>query len=266
MDTLNKKFTVVPALDIYKGGSVVRLQQGDFEKDKKTYDKGAVELVQQYLEEGALRIHTVDLAGAEGGKPVNIELFKKIGKLIKSFEQKTGKKILWQVGGGVRTAEDVERVIDQYGAQKVILGGGAIDREIESGYLSKLIEKYGAEKLILDIAVGASSTDPDKKVLKKNGWKEDVGLSIEMALELLKKIRINQVLVTSKEKDGMGQGPNLTLASYVKDCGFLVTASGGVSSVEDCVKAFKCGLDSVVVGKAILDGKFTLTEANNAIT
>ncbi|MDP9249637.1 MAG: HisA/HisF-related TIM barrel protein [bacterium] len=265
METLNKNFTVIPALDIYKGGSVVRLQQGDFEKDKKTYGKSAAELVQQYLEDGALRIHTVDLAGAEGGKPVNVELFKEIGGLIRSFEQKTGKKILWQVGGGIRTEEDVERVIGQYGAQKIILGGAVIDREVESGYLSKLVGKYGAEKFIIDIAVGTSNTNPETKVLKKNGWKEDVRLSIEKALELLKKIGISQALVTSKEKDGMGQGPNLTLASYVKDCGFLVTASGGVSSVEDCAKALKCGLDSVVVGKALLDGKFTLTEANDAI-
>ncbi len=265
MNSLNKNFVVIPALDIYKDGSVVRLQQGDFEKDKKIYGKNALEIIQKYLEEGALRIHTVDLAGAEGGKPVNIELFKEIGKLIRSFEQTTGKEIIWQVGGGIRTEEDVERVFNQYGAQKIILGGAAIDREIESKYLSQLGGKYGAEKFIIDIALGASNTNLSKKVLKKNGWKEDVLLPLDEALKLLKSIGIRETLVTSKENDGMGKGPNLTLCSYVKKRGFSVIVSGGVSSTEDCVNAFKYGLDSVVVGKALLDGKFTLIEAEIAI-
>ena len=185
--------------------------------------------------------------------------------MIKSFEQKTGKKIIWQVGGGIRTEEDVERVIKQYGAQKIILGGAAIDRETENRYLSRLVKKYGAEKFIIDIAIGASNTEPSKKVLKKNGWKDDVELPFEDALKLLKNIGIKETIVTSKERDGMGQGPDLVLASYVQKYGFSVTASGGVSSVENCVNAFKAGLDNVVVGKALLDGKITLAEIQNSL-
>ena len=84
MGTINEKFKVIPAVDVYKGGSVVRLEQGDFVKDKKTYTLGALEIIQKYLEEGALRIHTVDLAGAEAGKRRVIQEDRAIDKIVRA--------------------------------------------------------------------------------------------------------------------------------------------------------------------------------------
>lgn len=260
MKTINKNFKVIPAIDVYQNGELVRLQQGDFKRIQTKYNFALEEKVRDYLQQGATNIHTIDLAGAEDGIPVNIELFKNLGLEIRNWEKEAGKKILWQVGGGIRTQEDVSRVLSEYGVDLLILGAAAIDREAESGFLSELIAKFGAEKFIIDIAVGYSSIDPSKKVLKKNGWKDDVILPFNEALQLLQKIGITKTLVTAKELDGMGKGPGFALAKEVKAYGFEVMLSGGVSSLDDCITAFECGLDGVVIGKALLDGTITYAE------
>ena len=260
METTNKNFTVIPALDVYKDGMVVRLKKGDFEDTKTEYQYTAIQKITEYLEQGATRIHTIDLAGAEGGRPVNVELFRSIGQLIKDFEKKSGKEIIWQVGGGIRNAEDVSRVFNDYGAEKVILGGAAIERELEDGYISKLVKEYGVGRFIVDIAVGQSLADADKKSLKKNGWKEDVSISLEDALSLFKKIGVTEALVTGKDNDGMEKGPDIDLAVRVRSFGFNVILSGGVSSVADCLNAKNAGLTSAVIGRALCDGKLRYDE------
>ncbi|MBP6884317.1 MAG: hypothetical protein KBC17_00660 [Candidatus Pacebacteria bacterium] len=262
---INRNFKVIPAIDVYKNGELVRLVQGDFSNVQTRYAFTLEEKVLANLREGALSIHTIDLAGAENGVPANVGLFTALGKAIRMYEKDSGSKIVWQVGGGIRTKEDVARVISLYDADLLILGAAAIDKEAESGFLSELIEEFGADRFVIDIAVGYSTANPTKKVLKKNGWKDDVILPFDDALVLLKKIGITRTLVTAKELDGMGKGPGYELALQVKEQGFEVILSGGVATVEDCVKAYECGLDGVVVGKAMLDGKVTYTEIQNAI-
>ncbi len=265
MTTGTKNFKVIPAIDVYKNGELVRLEQGDFNRVSAKYDFMLSEKVISYLEAGARNMHTIDLAGAEGGVPVNIDLFKSLGKTIRGYEIAQKTKILWQVGGGIRTKEDVRRALSDYGADFLILGGAAIDKEIESGFLSELVQEFGASTFILDIAVGFSTTDKNKKVLKKDGWKDDVSVPFDDALKLLSNIGITKTLVTAKELDGMGTGPGFDLALEVKSKGFEVILSGGVATAKDCVTAYRLGLDGVVVGKALLDGTITLKEIEDAL-
>ncbi|MBP7898968.1 hypothetical protein KAZ92_03430, partial [Candidatus Gracilibacteria bacterium] len=182
MKTININFKVIPAIDVYKNGELVRLEQGDFNRVQRQYTFSLEEKVLDYLKQGARNIHTIDLAGAEDGVPVNTELFKKLGQTIRAFEKEFTTKVIWQVGGGIRTKGDVARVLTDYKADLLILGGTAIDKELESGFLSELVKEFGGEKFIIDIAVGYSSNDKTTKVLKKNGWKEDVTVPFANAL------------------------------------------------------------------------------------
>ncbi len=265
MKTTNSNFKVIPAIDVYKNGELVRLEQGDFNRVQRQYTFSLEEKVLDYLNQGARNIHTIDLAGAEDGVPVNTELFKKLGQTIRAFEKEFNTKVTWQVGGGARTKEDVARVLTDYKADLLILGGAAIDKELESGFLSELVKEFGGEKFIIDIAVGYSSNDKTKKVLKKNGWRDDVTVPFAKALALLKGIGITKTLVTAKELDGMDQGPGFELGNEVKSFGFEVILSGGVATAAQCAAAMKAGLDGVVVGKALLDEKISLSEINEAL-
>lgn len=236
---------ILPAIDIrYK--KVVRLEQGKFDKEK-VYSENPILIARQWKNAGAELLHVVDLDGAKLGKPVNLDV---VGEIVKD----TGISV--ELGGGLRTEEDIQNAF-RTGVKFVVIGTSAVDDEV---FCKSLVDKFG-EKIIF--AVDAK----DGKVAVK-GWKEISEKEVLNYVKKLESINAKRVIYTDISRDGMMTGPNLEVLKFILSSTSLkVTASGGVSSVED-IKVLKAlekdGLDSVIIGKALYEGKINLKEAINA--
>ncbi len=234
---------IIPAIDL-KDGCVVRLTQGSF-KDKKIYSRDAVKTARHWLRQGAELIHVVDLDGAVTGVPKNLEIVKKIA-------QETSAVL--EFGGGVRKIETIKTLLD-YGVSRVVLGTKAIE---DSAFLKEAFKKF-KHKIIVSIDAR------DGQVLVK-GWQEKGGKLQATALaKQLKGLGFKKVIYTDIAKDGTLKGPNIKgIKTLLKETGLEVIASGGVSSLDDLrkLKALeKDGVTGVIVGKALYEGRFTLTQA-----
>ncbi|HMP74308.1 MAG TPA: 1-(5-phosphoribosyl)-5-[(5-phosphoribosylamino)methylideneamino]imidazole-4-carboxamide isomerase [Kiritimatiellia bacterium] len=237
-------FTIFPAIDL-KGGRCVRLLQGKADAET-VYGHDPVEMAKRWVDEGATWLHMVDLDGAFEGRSVQAEV---IAKVIGSIA------IPVQVGGGLRTDEDLRKVLDA-GASRVILGTRAwADPEA----LGALVEIYGDK-----LAVGIDGRDG---LVQIRGWTETTSIK---TLDLARRadgLGIRTLIVTDTATDGMLQGTNLTVMDEV--CGAVgcgVIASGGVSSrgdVEGLKGLGRGNLIGAIVGKALYDGHTTLAELQN---
>ena len=234
---------IIPAIDL-KDGCVVRLFQGDF-ADSTVYSKDPVKTAKHWVRQGAELLHIVDLDGASGGEPKNLNILKEIINNI---------SIPVQFGGGVRSLETISAVLD-LGTRRVILGTkAALDRD----FLTLAFEKFG-DRLIVSIDA------KDTQVAIK-GWQESCGQKdlFEFA-SVLKQIGFKELIYTDISKDGTLKGPNIkNIKALLKQTGMQVIASGGVSSLDDIRKLKsleKSGVTAVIVGKALYEGRFTLAEA-----
>lgn len=234
---------IIPAIDL-RGGRCVRLVQGRRD-DAKVYDGDPVERARAFAAEGARMIHVVDLDGAfaDSGSP-NREIARRI------FET-AGVPV--QFGGGVRDEADVGRVIG-WGAARVVVGTLAVE---SPALLGRLVEKFGER-----VAVGIDARGG--RVVTR-GWERQEELS---AVELARRVAaagVARVVYTDVARDGMLGGVNVEQTCAVaRACGVPVTASGGVASLsglETLRRAAACGIEGVIVGKALYDGVFTLREA-----
>jgi phosphoribosylformimino-5-aminoimidazole carboxamide ribotide isomerase len=234
---------IIPAIDL-KAGRCVRLSQG--RQDAVTvYSDDPVAVARNFAESGAKVIHVVDLDAAFGNdNSANQDALKQI-------LQET--EVAIQFGGGVRNALDIERLINR-GVIRVVLGTVAAE---STGTLGELVTRFGASVCVaIDARNGAVLT---------RGWENASDLA---AVELARRVAhvgVQRIIYTDTVRDGMLSGPNieqttaLARASRVK-----VTASGGISSLDDLVllkDAAEPLLDSVIVGKALYEGKFSLAEA-----
>ncbi len=235
----------IPAIDL-KGGKVVRLFQGNF-KEEKIYPEKAEVLAKRFAEEGARRIHVVDLDGALGGAPKNTAV-------IESLAAKKTAPI--QVGGGIRTLETAETYLSM-GVSWVILGTKAC---LDKGFLSEAVKEFG-EKIIvgLDALDGTLATD---------GWTKSTKIkAVEYAKEV-ERCGVRTIIYTDISKDGALKGPNLKeIKAMSLAIGIDLIASGGISCLED-LKAILdlkqeniCG---VVIGKALYENRFSFKEAVKA--
>lgn len=234
---------IIPAIDL-KDGCVVRLRQGKAE-DKTIYSFDAVKIARQWKAQGAGLIHIVDLDGAFSGRPKNISLVKKI---LKSIDTRI------EFGGGVRNLATIKALLD-LGVYRVALGTRAIEDPV---FLTEAFKKF-KNKIIVSI-------DAQSGRMKTKGWKKD---SKEKDLisfaRSLGKIGFKRLIYTDTLKDGTLTGPDIKgVTEILKKTGLKVIASGGVSSLGDLVKLSKLeryGLEGVIVGKALYEGRFTLKEA-----
>ncbi len=238
---------IIPAIDL-KDGRCVRLTQGR-KRDVKVYDGDPVEIAKEFEKAGAQMLHVVDLDGAfaDSNSP-NRETVKSIIRAL---------KIPMQTGGGLRRVSDVEDLIES-GAERVIIGTLAAE---SPEILEKLVKIFGAAR----ICVGIDARDG---IVLTRGWEREGKLS---ALELARRVGvlgIERIVYTDVSRDGMLGGVNLEQTCEVaRESGLRVTASGGVSSLADLagLKTIEaCGVDSVIVGKALYEGRFTLEEALKA--
>jgi phosphoribosylformimino-5-aminoimidazole carboxamide ribotide isomerase len=232
---------IFPAIDI-KDGKCVRLIKGDFNQIT-SYEKSPFDQAKMYFENGFKNIHIVDLDGALQGKSSNSNIVKEILKNL---------KLKIQIGGGIRTIDDVDNWLKN-GADKVIIGTAAVE--------NKDFLKTACEKFKNKIAI---SLDVKDGLIFLSGWKKQTNI---LAVDFLKEIQnfgVSRIIYTDINKDGTKKGPNIKdtieLSSKVK-IPFII--SGGISSIED-IKKIKSlnnsNIEGVIVGKSIYDGDIKINE------
>ena len=233
---------LIPAIDL-KNGHCVRLLQG--EADAETvYSDDPASMARYFEDAGAKRLHLVDLDGAFQGKSTNLASIRSILKNI---------SIPVQLGGGLRNFENIEQMFD-LGVSSVIVGTMAVKNP---DMLEEVIQYFSGEKVILGI-------DARNRKVSIEGWQEGTEIDdVEFALHW-KKLGIQRIVFTDIARDGMLNGPNLeVLGDFARRTGLKIVASGGVSSIED-LELLKTleedGVDQVISGKAIYEGKLDLKE------
>lgn len=235
----------IPAIDL-KEGRCVRLYQGDPGRET-VYGNDPVAMARRWEEQGASLLHLVDLDGAFTGTSANRAAVEAIGGAV---------KIPFQVGGGIRSQEDLERIL-QAGASRVILGTLLIREPLLA---EQLAAEYG-ESLIAGI-------DARDGLVKAQGWTEQGALS---AVELARRVEqwgISRIIYTDIDKDGTLAGPNYRGLEQILDAGSLeVILAGGISSLEDlyALKSYAPRLAGVIIGQALYANRFTLPEAIAAL-
>lgn len=234
--------TIVPAIDIL-GGKCVRLQQGDYASAKE-YSADPVAMARLFQGQGALWLHVVDLDGAKSGKPMN-------QSVILDIVRQTHLRV--EVGGGIRSVEIARQYLDN-GVERVILGTAALTRPT---VLTALLQRYGAERIVVGLDVKANT-------VALQGWTVSSGLALETALQQLKQQGVQHIIVTDIATDGMLTGANMTLADTVKQAGFRVTLSGGVTATQDITRAQTQRIDEIIIGKALYEKKLTVSAAIKA--
>tara|TARA_B100000686_G_scaffold284741_1_gene308495 strand:- start:685 stop:1404 length:720 start_codon:yes stop_codon:yes gene_type:complete len=232
---------IFPAIDI-KDGKCVRLIKGNFDQIT-SYENSPFDQAKMYLQNGFKNIHVVDLDGALKGKSFNSNTIKEIIKNL---------KLKIQIGGGIRTVDDVNNWIKS-GADKVVMGTAAVEN---TNLLKNVCYKFKNK-----IAV---SLDVKDGFIYLSGWKKQTKI---LAIDFIKKIEnfgVSRIIYTDINKDGTKQGPNIKdtveLSSKVK-IPFII--SGGVSSIEDIKKIkslHNSNIEGVIVGKSIYDGDIQIND------
>ncbi|GFP35560.1 phosphoribosylformimino-5-aminoimidazole carboxamide ribotide isomerase [Candidatus Hakubella thermalkaliphila] len=234
---------IIPAVDI-KGGKCVRLYQGKFSQEK-VYSPDPIQIALSWQEQGATIIHVVDLDAAAQCQLVNLEV---VGGIV----EKTSALI--QYGGGVRSPEDIEMLTDM-GVSRIVLGTLALTRD---EFLRTAVGRYGER-----IVVGLDLRDGRLAI---QGWQRELKRNVGDLLAFLSHMGLKRIVLTDVTRDGTLSGPNFKLLEDVlaEAAGIKVIASGGISCLRD-IQLLKSlepkGLEGIIVGKALYEGKLNLAEA-----
>ncbi len=230
---------IFPAIDLYDG-KAVRLYKGDYAQ-MTVYSENPTEIARDFEACGAKCIHLVDLEGAKDGTTPNLHIVKDIAQNTSLFTE---------IGGGIRSMETVDTYLG-CGVDRVILGTAAVR---DPDFLKEAIEKYGDK-----IAVGVDIKDGFVAI---KGWTEKSEFECSDFCEMMQNIGVKTIICTDISKDGAMQGTNRELYRVLSERFSIdITASGGVSSIDD-VKALKrLGLYGAIIGKAYYIGAIDLKEA-----
>ena len=233
---------IFPAIDLYEG-KAVRLFKGDYEQ-MTVYSTNPTEVAKSFKINGAKYIHLVDLEGAKYGNTPNIEAVERIVKEVGLFSE---------IGGGIRDMKTVESYLN-IGVDRVILGTAAVKDE---EFLKSAVEKYGEK-----IAVGIDIKDGYVAI---KGWTQQSEYTAEEFFDKIANIGVSYVICTDISKDGAMQGTNKELYKELsKKYSMNITASGGVSSVDDIKALAQMGLYGAIIGKAYYTGAVSIKEALEA--
>lgn len=237
---------IIPALDLIDG-NVVRLHQGDYAK-QTDYGNDPLPRLQQYEQQGAKLLHLVDLTGAKDPQKRQITLLKKL---------LAGVSVPVQVGGGIRSEEDVKALLEA-GATRVVIGSTAVT---QPELVKTWFERYGGEAIVL--ALDVRINQQGVKEIAISGWQENSNLSLEQAIEMYQPYGLKHVLCTDISKDGTLTGSNVSLYQEISQQypDIALQASGGIGCLADIAKIPSSGAAGVIVGRALLEGKFTVAEA-----
>ena len=230
---------ILPAIDLL-GRKAVRLLKGDYNQ-VTVYSDSPLEVAEKFKSLGATHIHMVDLDGAKYGTAPNMDIVAEVA-------EKTG--LFIEIGGGIRSMETVKKYIDA-GISRVILGTAAI---CDEDFLKEAVKAYGEK-----IAVGADVKDG--KIAVK-GWLEQSDVTLDEFFLKMQDLGVKNIICTDISRDGAMRGTNLELyrelsAKYLLD----ITASGGVSSIEDVKRLREMNLYGAIIGKAYYTGAVDLEEA-----
>lgn len=238
-------FTVYPAIDV-RDGRVVRLAQGDYARETR-YAADPFELGMAYADAGAVALHLVDLDAAREGGYSLLPLLRRIAE---------DGRLQVQTGGGVRGEEDVRRILDA-GAARVVVGSLAVK---EPSRVAGWLSRFGAERIV--VALDARCDDDGLWRLPVHGWTQGSGVELDAMLAHYAAAGARHLLCTDISRDGMLQGPNIGLYRRIAANGpmFAVQASGGVREAADVEAARVAGCAGIVLGRALLEGRFALTD------
>ena len=233
---------IIPAIDI-KEGKCVRLTRGDFSQ-KKIYLDNPLDMAIIWRKQNAKMLHIVDLDAALTGRMVN---FEKIKEIVINLD------IPVQVGGGIRSADAVKGYLD-IGVSRVVIGSAAVTNP---KLVDELLKTYTASQIVVGI-------DAENGIPKIKGWTESSTLQdYDLALQM-KEMGIERVIYTDISRDGMMQGFGYeSTKRFAEKAGMKITASGGVTNVEDMKKLNELhpyGVDSVIIGKALYECNFPCQE------
>jgi phosphoribosylformimino-5-aminoimidazole carboxamide ribotide isomerase len=243
---------IFPAIDLLDG-KCVRLYQGDYDQSQVFNDR-PVEMARSWLEQGATKLHLVDLDGAKAGYPVNLEAIASIVEMVKTTATQP---IQIQVGGGLRTEASVRQLLN-LGVDRVILGTVAVE---QPQLVQDLCQKYPHQ-----IVVGIDARDG--KVATK-GWVETSTVTATDLAQRMAQMGAAAIIYTDIHRDGTLMGPNIpALRELASGISIPVIASGGVSSLQDLLSLLSLGTIGVtgaIVGRALYTGEVKLTEAIRAV-
>lgn len=235
---------IIPAIDIIDG-KCVRLSKGDY-NTKKIYNEDPVEVAKEFESFGIQFLHLVDLDGAKSKHIVN-------QKVLENIARSTSLQI--DFGGGLKTQHDIETAFNS-GAQQITLGSIAVQ---DPEFCYKMIQKYGAEKIIL-------GADCENRKIKTSGWLEESDNDvIDFILQYQEK-GIQSTICTDIAKDGMLEGPSTELyIEILYKTSVQLIASGGISGITDVYKMKDIGCTGTIIGKAIYEGKISLQQLQKFI-
>lgn len=230
---------IFPAIDLYES-KAVRLLKGEYQA-MTVYSDNPLSVAKAFEDEGATHIHLVDLEGAKNGGTPNLSVVEKIVSKTRLFAE---------IGGGIRDMEKVKRYLDS-GISRVILGTAAVQ---DPEFLREAVEKYGEK-----IAVGA---DVKEGKIAIKGWLEKSELSLEEFLLRMQTVGVQYAICTDVSKDGAMKGTNRALYQELsKKFSLHITASGGVSTLDDVAALREMDLYGAIIGKAYYTGAIKLREA-----
>ena len=231
---------IIPAIDIIDG-KCVRLIQGDYTQ-KTIYNENPLEVARSFENAGLTHLHLVDLDGAKAGKVISWQVVEKIT---------SGTSLKVDFGGGIKTTEEVERLLN-LGVSQVNLGSIAV-REPEK--ITDWIQQFGADSIIL-------SADVKNEMISIDGWQQNSAINIVAFLRDYIQRGIKHVTCTDIRTDGTLTGPNIELYKKIllSFPQLHLIASGGVSSLDDLHELKLIGADGVIVGKAIYEGRIQLDD------
>jgi len=232
--------TIIPAIDII-AGRCVRLSRGDY-KTQKVYNENPLEVARQFADAGITRLHLVDLDGARLKQVVNWKVLESIAG---------GTELQVDFGGGIRTDEDV-RIAFESGARQITAGSIAV---IDRAKVLDWLKVFGGDKIIL-------GADVKERKLAIHGWQESAQLDLLPFLEDYQKQGIRQTICTDIARDGMLSNPAFELYREIKQQFPKLTliASGGISRIDDIYQLQDDGIDGVIIGKALYEGRIRLPE------
>lgn len=229
-----------PAIDM-KNGQCVRLRQGAF-KDITIYSDAPEKVAAHWQEKGASFLHLVDLDGALAGYSVNEEVIRRIADTV---------SIPIEIGGGIRSKEAVERMLD-LGVRRVIIGTKAAEHP---EFLRDMVRTFGEEAIVAGV-------DAKDGMVAVEGWEKVSSLTASDLCLTMKEYGVRHIVYTDISRDGMLSGPNVEATrKLTEETGLDIIVSGGVSCMEDLKCLHEAGIRGAIIGKALYENRIDLAEA-----
>lgn len=236
---------LIPAIDLMSG-KVVRLSRGN-PKTAKVYEQfgNPLQTAQKWQKEGAEKLHIIDLDAALG--------FGNNLSVITSIVKKVNLPI--QLGGGIRSINDVERLL-KLGVKQVILGALPFKKPDE---LIQIVKKFGSQIVIVAL-------DNKNGKIMIEGWKTKINIDIFDSFDQFLNLGIDNFLITSIIRDGTLSGPDLRLLKEInRNPQMKIIAAGGIGKLEDLINLKKIGIEGAVIGKALYENNFSFTQALSVV-